>query len=195
MLCVRRVLATVLSRRMGLPSTIHRFQIQLSDTERSVYEDLDLRVARHPSETVPYLLTRVLAYCIAFEPGIAFGNGLSEPDDPAIWVKDMTGQIQTWIEVGLPAPDRLHKASKSIGRVIVFPHKQFDLWKRQCEETRIHKAEDIRIVVLEQPFLRALEPKLERNVRLDVSINDGHMFVTWGDAATSSTIEELRFGS
>lgn len=180
---------------MALPSTIHRFQIQLSDTGRGVYEDLDLRIARHPSETVAFLLTRVLAYCIAFEPGIAFAGGLSTPDEPALWVKDLTGQVQAWIEVGLPAPDRLHKASKSYGRVIVFPHKPFDLWKRQCEETRIHKAGEIRVVALEHAFLRALEPKLERNVRLDVSIHDGHMFLTWGDAATSSTIEELRFGA
>jgi uncharacterized protein YaeQ len=91
---------------LALPSTIHRFQIQLSDTGRGVYEDLDLRIARHPSETVSFLLTRVFAYCIAFEEGIAFASGLSTPDDPALWVKDLTGRITKWIEVGLPAPDR-----------------------------------------------------------------------------------------
>jgi uncharacterized protein YaeQ len=178
---------------MALTATIHRFQIQLSDTGRSVYEDLDLRVARHPSETVSFLLTRVFAYCIAFEPGIEFASGLSEPDDPALWVKDLTGRVTKWIEVGLPAPDRLHKASKSIGNVMVFPHKRLDLWQRQCEDTHIHRAADIRIVVLETPFLTELEAKLARNVKMDVSINDGHMFVTWNGTATSTTIEERAF--
>lgn len=177
---------------MALPSTIHRFQIQLADSGRNVYEDLDLRVARHPSETVPFLLTRLFAYCIAYEPGIAFASGLSAPDDPALWVKDLTGETKAWIEVGLPAPERLHKASKSIGNVLVFPHKRIDLWLRQCEETHIHRAADIRLVLLEQPFLAELEARLERNVKMDVSINDGHMYVTWNGVVSSTTIEERR---
>jgi len=180
---------------MALPSTIHRFQIQLSDTGRDVYRDVDLRVARHPSETVAYLLTRVLAYCLAYEDGIAFTSGLSEADEPAICVKDLTGQVTAWIEVGLPAPDRLHKAMKSVGRVMVFPHRQHDLWKRQCEAERIHRASEIRIVALGVDFLRRLEPKLDRNVKLDVSVHDGHLFVTWGDAVFDTTLEESRFES
>jgi uncharacterized protein YaeQ len=169
---------------------IHRFQIQLSDTGRSVYEDLDLRVARHPSETPPFLWTRVLAYCIAFEPGIAFGSGLSTPDDPASSVRDLTGQTTAWIEVGLPAPARLHKASKSVDRVIVFPHRPFETWKRDCALERIHKGESIRVVALEPEFLKALEPRLDRNVRWDVSIHDGHLFLTWDGTALGTSIEE-----
>lgn len=175
---------------MGLSSTIHRFRIQLADTGRGVYEDLDLRVARHPSETVPFLLTRVLAYCLAYEPGIEFGNGLSDPDAPAACVKDLTGRVTKWIEVGLPAPERLHKASKSVGDIVVFPHKRADLWLAQCEGTHIHRAADIRVVFLELPFLAELEAKLDRNVSIDVSIHDGHLFVTWNGVASSSTIVE-----
>ena len=177
---------------MALPATIHRFQIQLSDSARGVYEDLDLRVARHPSETPSFLLTRVLAYCLAFEPGVAFGGGLSTPDDPALWVKDLTGEVTAWIEVGLPAPARLHKASKSVGRVIVFPHRPFATWKRDCALERIHRADAIRIVALEPGFVGALEPRLQRNVRWDVSIHDGHMFLTWDGTAVGTRIEESR---
>lgn len=180
---------------MALPATIHRFQIQLADADRGVYQDLDLRVARHPSETVPYLFTRVLAYCLAYEEGIAFSSGLSEADEPALWVKDLTGQVQCWIDVGLPAPDRIHKAMKSVGRVAVFPHRAHEPWKRQCEDARIHKAAEVRIVVLEPAFLKALEARLDRNVKLDVSVNDGHLFVTCGDVALDSTIDEQRFGA
>jgi uncharacterized protein YaeQ len=177
---------------MGLPSTIHRFQIQLADTERGVYEDLDLRVARHPSETVPFLLTRLLAYCIAFEPGIAFSSGLCEPDEPALWVRDLTGQLKAWIEVGMPAPERLHKASKSVDRVLVFPHKPVELLKRQCEGARIHKVESIRVIALEPRFVTELSATIDRNVRWDVSIHDGHLFLTTGGAAIGTTIEEHR---
>lgn len=179
---------------MALPSTLHRFYIQLADTGRGVYEELDLRVARHPSETLPFLLTRVLAYCVVYEPGIAFSSGLCEPDEPALWVKDLTGRITAWIEVGLPAPDRLHKASKSIGRVIVFPHKPVELFVRQCEGARIHERENIRVVALEPAFLKQLEATLDRTSRWDVSIHDGHLFLTTGNNAFGTTIEEHRLG-
>lgn len=175
---------------MALPSTIHRFQIQLADTGRGVYEDLELRVARHPSETAPFLLTRVFAYCLAFEPGIEFGSGLSTPDDPALWVKDLTGRVTRWIEVGLPAPERLHKASKGVGNVAVFPHKRPEQWLAQCEGTHIHRASEIRLVLLEPAFLDALGKKLERNVRLDVSVHDGHMFVTCDGTVSSTSVVE-----
>jgi uncharacterized protein YaeQ len=175
---------------MALPSTIHRFQIQLADTARNVYQDLDLRIARHPSETMPYLVTRVLAYCIAYEEGIAFSTGLSTPDEPAIWVKDLTGQITAWIEVGMPAPDRLHRASKSQDRVMVFPHKPVELFKRQCAGQRIHKSEAIRIIALEPDFVRKVEATIDRNVRWDVSIHDGHLFLTTNGQALGSTVEE-----
>jgi uncharacterized protein YaeQ len=177
---------------MGLPSTIHRFQIQLADTGRGVYESLDLRVARHPSETVPFLLTRILAYCLAFEPGIAFSSGLCEPDEPALWVKDLTGRLTAWIEVGMPAPERLHKATKAVDRVIVFPHRPVELFLRQCEGARIYKSGSICVVALEPAFLRALEPTLDRNARWDVSIHDGHLFLTVGGQAFGSTVEEHR---
>src|SRR3954462_11918072 len=102
---------------MALSSTVYHLQIELSDVDRGVYEAIDLRVARHPSETMRYLLTRVIAYCLCHEEGIAFSKGLSTADDPALWVKDPQGNLRVWIEVGTPTAERLHKASKASPRV------------------------------------------------------------------------------
>src|SRR6186997_3599023 len=98
---------------MALGATIHNFDIELADSDRQVYESLALRVARHPSESEEYLVTRLLAYLLEFAEGIEFSRGVSDPDDPAIAIRDRTGAITTWIDVGTPDAARLHKASKA----------------------------------------------------------------------------------
>src|SRR4051812_2041356 len=98
---------------MALTATVYNFDVQLSDVDRNVYETLALRVARHPSETEEYLVTRVLAYCLEYTEGITFSKGLAEPDEPAVVVRDLTGALRVWVEVGAPTADRLHKASKA----------------------------------------------------------------------------------
>src|ERR1700733_13209814 len=108
---------------MALSATIYVFGIELADSDRNVYESLELRLARHPSETAEYLLTRVLAYCLEFTEGIAFSRGLAEPDVPAISVHDLTGALLSWIEIGAPDAARLHKASKAAPRVAVYTHR------------------------------------------------------------------------
>ena len=91
---------------------LHRFQIALADVDRSVYTDLDVHVARHPSEDVPFLLTRVLAFALEHAEGLEFGKGLSDADEPAVWRRTGDGRVLTWIDVGSPAPGRLHRAAK-----------------------------------------------------------------------------------
>src|SRR4051812_47354462 len=98
---------------MALTATVHHFDVELSDVDRGVYESLSFKAARHPSETAEYLVTRVLAYCLEYTEGIAFSKGgLSEPDEPAVVVRDLTGALRAWIEVGSPDAARLHRASK-----------------------------------------------------------------------------------
>src|SRR5712671_2178158 len=102
---------------MALTATIHNFDIELADSDRGVFESLALRVARHPSESEEYLLTRVLAYALEYRPGIEFSKGgLSDTDDPPLSVRDLTGRWVSWIEVGLPDAARLHRAAKAAPR-------------------------------------------------------------------------------
>src|SRR5580765_8723244 len=108
---------------MALGATIYNFDIDLADSDRHVYESLALRVARHPSESEEYLLTRLLAYLLEFAEGIEFSKGLSSPDEPAITVRDLTGALRAWIEIGNPDADRLHRASKASPRVAVYTRK------------------------------------------------------------------------
>ena len=97
---------------MAVSATIYKFDIELADTDRRVYESVELRVARDPSESEEYLVARVLAYLLEFAEGIEFSRGVSNPDEPTIAVRDLTGAITTWIDIGTPDAARLHKASK-----------------------------------------------------------------------------------
>ena len=102
------------------------FNVRLADADRAVNESLTIRAARHPSETTEYLVTRLLAYCLEYTEGIAFSKGLSDPDEPAIVVRDLTGVLRAWIEVGAPDAVRLHRAAKAAPSVTVYAHRGLD---------------------------------------------------------------------
>src|SRR6476469_1739069 len=124
---------------MALTATVYNFDIELADTDRHVYESLALRVARHPSESAEYLVTRVLAYLLEFAAGIQFSRGGSDPEEPTIAVRELTGTIKTWIEIGTPDAARLHKASKAAGRVAVYTHKDPKQFLKQLAGETIHR--------------------------------------------------------
>jgi len=166
---------------MALSATMHRFAIELADSDRGVYESLDLRVARHPSESASFLLVRVLAYCLEHAEGIVFSKGgVSSVDEPALSIVDLTGQRTAWIEVGAPSADRLHRASKAHERVAIYTDRRIDLLRTSLAGDRIHRSDAILVTAFAAPFLKALEGELDRNMRWDVSINDAHLYVTAG---------------
>jgi uncharacterized protein YaeQ len=173
---------------MALSATVYRFQIDLSDVDRGVYEALDLRVARHPSESMPYLLTRVIAYALLYEEGIAFSKGLSTSDEPALWVKDLQGNLRAWVEVGTPSADRLHKASKASPRVVVFTHHDPRLLTREAESRAIHRVETIEVYAIDSTFLETLAALTDRNVNWTLLRNDGLVYVTAGSETLSTTM-------
>lgn len=176
---------------MALTSTIHTFDIALSDVDRRVYEQLALKVACHPSETEEYLLTRVLAYVLEFAEGIGFSKGLSDPDDPALSVRDLTGAITSWIEIGAPDPARLHKASKAAPRVALYTHKEPRILMRGYEGARIHRAESIEVYAVDRGLLAALVPHLGRRVAMAVSRNDGQLYIDVGGETLHGVVERL----
>ena len=174
---------------MALSATVYHIQIELSDVDRGVYESLDLRVARHPSESTPYLLTRVIAYALLFEDGIAFSKGgLSDTDEPALTVKDLQGNLRVWVEIGTPSAERLHKASKASPRVVVFTQHDPRLLIREAQSRPIHKTEQIEVYALDPAVLDRLGALTDRNARWTLLRNDGELYVTVGGETVSGTI-------
>ena len=176
---------------MALKATIYAFTVRLADADRGVYETLSLRVARHPSESAEFLVTRMLAYCLEFTEGIGFSKGLSDPDEPAIAVRDLTGMLQTWIDVGLPEGARLHKASKVARRVVVYVHRDVDSWMARLQEHGIHRAETVEINVIDRELVAAMAGRLERRMDFDLSVSERHLYLSLGDATYSGAVEAL----
>ena len=177
---------------MALSATIYAFEVALNDSDRGVYQSLEFRVARHPSETEDYLLTRVLAYCLEYAEGIAFSNGLSDPDAPALVIRDLTGALRSWIEVGAPDHARLHKAAKASPRVVVYCHKNVDQLLTRLATERIHRSEVLEIYEVDRELLAALVPHLARRVRLDITVTDRHLYVSVGEHTLSGIVTAHR---
>jgi uncharacterized protein YaeQ len=162
---------------LALTATLHHWKIALSDVERGVYEALDLRLAQHPSENLRYLVTRALAYALSYEEGIAFSKGgVSSTDEPPVIVRDPTGILLAWIEVGSPSAARLHKASKAARRVGLFTSA--DIAPLRAEAGSIHHASAIEIWQLEASFLDAIGERVERTMDLELVHTDGQLYLT-----------------
>lgn len=179
---------------MALPATMYRATLEISDVDRGVYETAELRVAQHPSESDEYLVTRLLAYALEWEPDIAFGRGVSTPDEPTLAVTDPTGTIQRWIEVGAPSADRLHKITKRADDVAVYSHKDVPLLLEGWRAASIHRAEQVRVYDIDRDFVARLAGKLERALSWDVLRTDGAIYVTIGGDAHFTTLREQRIG-
>lgn len=125
--------------------------------------------------------TRVLAYALEFADGIEFSRGgISEPDDPPLAIRDLTGAYRSWIEIGAPDADRLHKASKASPRVVVYLHKDPAQWLARLEGVRIHRAEAIEVRALDRPLLAELTRRLERRMGFSLSVNERDLYVSIG---------------
>jgi uncharacterized protein YaeQ len=162
---------------MALTSTMHVCAIELADMDRHVYETLDVRLAMHPSESPEYFVTRLLAYCCEYTEGIACSRGISSPDEPAIAVRDLTGRLQVWVDIGAPDAARLHRASKAADRVVVYSHRDMQQLLPQWAGQRIHRPESIEILSVSRTLVDALAARLERRMAFALTITERHLYV------------------
>ena len=176
---------------MALQATIYNFDVELADTDRGVYESLALRIARHPSESEEYLVARLLAYLLEFGEGISFSRGVSEPDEPAIAVRDLTGAIETWIDVGTPDGARLHKASKAAPRVVVYTHKDPRQFLSRLAGEKIHRAHALELYAIDRRLIDALVGRLERRVSFALSITDRELYLSIGSDNLFGSVSRL----
>jgi uncharacterized protein YaeQ len=177
---------------MALGATLYNFDIELADTDRQVYESLALRVARHPSESEDYLVARLIAYLLEFAEGIAFSGGVSDPGEPTIAIRDLTGAMRAWIDVGTPEGARLHKAAKVADRVAVYTHKHPTQFLNQLASERIHRAEALELYAIDRLLVSALVARLERRVAFSLSVTDRELCVSIGADTLTGAVVRLK---
>jgi uncharacterized protein YaeQ len=179
---------------MALKATLYNLTVQLADVDRGVYETLELRLARHPSETLEYMLTRTFAYCLEYQDGIAFSDGVSTIGEPAVMVRDLTGRLTAWIEVGAPDADRVHRGSKLAGRTAIYTHRDPAVLLAQLDGARIHRAAEIPVYSFGRGFIETVARTIERRTKLALSITERQLYVEVAGETFSTSVEVRRLG-
>ncbi|HCS61379.1 MAG TPA: hypothetical protein DIW46_08290 [Microbacterium sp.] len=173
---------------MAIGAMIHTFTVQLADMDRGVYDDFTLRVARHPSETDAYMMTRLLAYCLEYEEGITFSEGISKTDEPAVLVRDLTGKVTAWIEVGAPDAERMHYGSKLADRTRVYTHRDPAKVIAAWTGKRIHNSDAIDVRSFDPGFIDSAVGLLERRNTITLTVTEGQLYFDLNGTTLSSTL-------
>lgn len=178
--------------RMAQTATLHHFTVQLADMDRGIYADFELRVARQPSETAEFMLVRLLAYCLEYQDGIELTEGIAAVDEPAVLVRDLTGRITAWIEVGAPDAERLHRGSKLAGRAAVYTHRDPQQLLAQFSGRKIHRGAEIPVYDFGRAFLAEAAPQLQRRAKLALSVTERQLYLDIDGRSLPTSISEHR---
>jgi uncharacterized protein YaeQ len=175
-------------RGVALKSTIFKADLSIADIDRGYYRDHVVRLAQHPSETHERMMVRLLAFALFADDALEFGRGLSTEDEPDLWLRDPTGSIEQWIEVGLPAERELRKACGRAREVHVLAYggRAVDVW---WDDVREKLERQPALTVREVPPEATLElaALADRSMRLQITIQEGHVLVA--DGARSVAVE------
>lgn len=161
---------------VAIKPTIYKIRISLSDLNRNYYDTLNLTVAQHPSETLERMMVRVLAYCINAQEYLVFTKGLSDVDEPDIWVRTFDDQIALWVDVGEPAVDRIKKVSRLANAVKIYCfNSKADVWWSQTQ-SKI-KQMKASVYKFEWENIQALARLVQRTMDISVSITGDSAYV------------------
>lgn len=172
---------------------VYHFQCELSDIDRQVYQTLDFRTAQHPSETLTYLLTRVLAYALSYQDNLAFApQGLHDPEAPALQAIGSYGAVELWIEVGNPSARKLHKAGKIAQKVLIFTYKNPEILMQEIQANDVHRQKDLVIISFDPAFLQKLEDDVQKKNRWNILYQQGQLDIDTGLQQISTQVK--RYG-
>src|ERR1051326_8325944 len=176
---------------MALTATIYNLRIELADIDRSIYETLNVCIPRHPSETIEYMFMRVIAYCLEYCDGIMLTQGVAAGDEPAVLVRDLTGRITAWIEVGMPDTERLHRGLKLAGRAAVYTHRDVQKVLAQLSAARIDRLSAVPVYEFDQSFVDEIAGLIERRSTLSISITERELYLEIRGRTFIATIVEI----
>lgn len=163
---------------MALKATIHKVQLQVADMDRHYYADHALTVARHPSETDERMMVRLLAFARHAHESLAFGRGVSTEDEPDLWLKDLTGAIELWIQLGQPDEKSLRRACGRARQVVLYTYSGHgaDLWWEPLAG-KLAGLDNLTVIDVAADSVRALAGLAARNMSLNATLQDGMVWL------------------
>ncbi len=167
---------------MALGATVFKADLQVADMDRHHYGEHALVLARHPSETDERMMVRLMAFALNASEALEFGRGLSTEDEPDLVRRDLTGQIELWIDVGLPAEKALRKACGRAAQVLVYTYggRGVDVWWKQ-NAPALARCRNLVVFELPAEATRALAGLVRRGMKLQCTVQDGHAWLTDGE--------------
>jgi uncharacterized protein YaeQ len=172
---------------MALKATVHKADLSVADLDRNYYQDHSLTLARHPSETNERMMVRLLAFALNAGDRLEFGKGLSNEEEPALWQKSLSGEIELWIDVGQPDERRLRKACGQSRQVKVYCYgeRSSQLWWRQ-NEAALSRLSNLSVIGLAVPDIDRL---VERTMKLQCTVEGGYTWLSSDSTQCEATIE------
>ncbi len=174
---------------MALSSTIFKANLQISDMDRHYYDEHQLTLARHPSETDERMMVRLLAFILHADERLSFTRGLCDDEEPALWQKSLTDEIELWIDVGLPDERRLRKACSRSAQVCIYLYggRNAELWWRH-NATKLKRFTNLTVVEVPEAVCHELTGLVQRSMQLQCTVQDGEIWLNCGDQTVGATL-------
>ncbi|MDX8404846.1 MAG: YaeQ family protein [Mariprofundus sp.] len=175
---------------MAIKSTIFKAELQITDMDRNYYQDHNLTIARHPSENDERMMVRLLAFALNASEGLQFTKGLSAEDEPDIWQKSLSDEIEVWIDLGQPDEKRIRKACGRSGQVLIYTYQDRSsaVWWEQ-QRNKLERFDNLGVVNLPEDVVTRLGTMAQRAMRLQCTIQDGGLWFSNGEQAQEITPE------
>lgn len=177
---------------MALKSTIFKAVVQIADMNRNYYAEHNLTIARHPSETDRRMMLRLLAFCVGADAALEFSKGISTDDEPDLWQHELNGELNHWIELGLPDERRIRKACSRAQQVTIYSYNQrsFDVWWAQIQ-SKLERFSNLVVVNISDRELDELKGLAQRTMQLQCTIQDEDIWLSDKEQSVHVVLQNL----
>ena len=178
---------------MALKSTIFKATLEIADLDRPYYQTHTLTIARHPSETDERMMVRILVFALHANEALSFGKGISSDGEPDLSIKDLTGSIAAWIDVGLPDEKLVRRACGQAKQVFVYTYggRGAELWWAQnCD--KLERNDNLSVVNIPLEISRTLAKLAQRNMQLQCTIQEGMIWFNQGDETVAIELTKVK---
>jgi len=178
---------------MAQKATIYKVELSVSDMDRHYYETHKLTVAKHPSETDERLMVRLVAFALNAHEHLEMTKGLSTDDEPDIWQKSLSGELDVWVALGLPSEKVIRRSCGKAGKVILYPYggKTAEMWWDKVKNSTT-RFDNLQVVNLAEADTDGLAKLASRTMKLQVNIQDGEVMVSVDDSMVYLTPVEWK---